>query len=185
MENQLNHMQKLNDIEWNTWIPKQQATLLFVVRDGKVLLIHKKRGLGAGNINGPGGRLEADETPLQAAIREVQEELCITPLDVSYCGELYFQFVDGLTIHGTVFRASDFEGQPTETDEAKPCWTPLDQIPYDQMWEDDQHWVPLMLDNKIFHGYFIFDGPKMLDMRVDTENLPAGDGSTRRYPLQS
>lgn len=175
-------IQTLGDINWKTWIPQQQATLLFVIRDDQILLIHKKRGLGAGNINGPGGRLEPGETPLEAAIREVQEELCITPLNISYSGELYFQFLDGLSIHGTVFRASDFEGEPTETDEATPIWTRTTQIPYERMWQDDRHWVPLMLDNKRFHGYFIFDGSNMLDMRVDTEHLPQGDGTARRYP---
>ncbi len=175
-------MQKLSDIDWNTWQPRDQATLLFVIRNGHILLIHKKRGLGAGNINGPGGRLEPGETPIEAAVREVQEELCITPTNVAYRGELFFQFTDGHSIHGIVFTASNFEGTPTETDEADPIWTPLDAIPYDRMWADDRHWIPLMLQNKPFHGYFIFDGPQMLDLRVDTENLPHGNGTARRFP---
>ena len=40
------------------WRPVHQATLLFVINDGNVLLIRKKRGLGAGKINGPGGKLD-------------------------------------------------------------------------------------------------------------------------------
>ena len=48
---------RLQDIAWEHWVPQQRATLLFVLRDGQALLIHKKRGLGAGKINGPGGRL--------------------------------------------------------------------------------------------------------------------------------
>ena len=51
-------MRTVNDIDWTTWQPQQRATLLFVIQGNQVLLIHKKRGLGAGNINGPGGRLE-------------------------------------------------------------------------------------------------------------------------------
>ncbi|MBT4161861.1 MAG: NUDIX hydrolase, partial [Gammaproteobacteria bacterium] len=50
---------KVAAIDWENWEPEEVATLLFVVRDGRVLLIRKKRGLGAGKINGPGGRLEA------------------------------------------------------------------------------------------------------------------------------
>ena len=160
-------MRKVSDIDWATWNPQQRATLLFVIRDGEVLLIHKKRGLGAGNINGPGGRLEPGETPLQAAIREVEEELCITPEDISHCGELSFQFVDGLSIHCTVFRAESFRGTPQETDEAIPLWTPVDQIPYDRMWADDRCWLPLMLDRTPFTGQFIFDDHRMVDYRID------------------
>ncbi len=163
-----NSMRTVSDIDWSTWIPQQRATLLFVICGGKVLLIHKKRGLGAGNINGPGGRLEPGETPLEAAIREVEEELCITPQSVSHCGELSFQFVDGLSIHCTVFRAESFRGTPQETDEAIPLWTSLDELPYDRMWEDDRYWLPLMLENTRFTGRFLFDKHRMLDHRLDT-----------------
>jgi 8-oxo-dGTP diphosphatase len=149
-------------IDWANWKAEQRATLLFVVRDGEVLLIHKKRGLGAGKINGPGGRLNNGESPRQAAIREVQEELQVTPVGVEYCGELAFQFVDGLSIHVEVFRASDCEGEPQETDEAKPLWTPVDKIPFAQMWADDRHWIPLMLARQKFSGRFLFDGDAML-----------------------
>ncbi len=169
-------MQTLKDIHWPSWQPTERATLLFVVKEGQVLLIHKKRGLGAGYMNGPGGRLEPGETPRDAAIREVQEELCITPLGVHFSGELFFQFADGFSIHGSVFRADDYEGTPTETPEATPCWTPVDQIPFDRMWADDQHWVPLMLQQKRFAGYFLFDGKQMLDARVDL--LPAQPSAT-------
>jgi len=160
-------MKLVTDIDWSTWTPQQQATLLFVIEAGRILLIHKKRGLGAGNINGPGGRLEPGETPLDAAIREVQEELVITPRDIEKCGELFFQFVDGLSIHCTVFRAAAREGEPRETDEAIPLWVPTDRIPYDRMWADDRHWIPLMLSRTPFRGYFLFDEDRMLDHRLD------------------
>src|SRR5688572_30751046 len=89
---------RLKDVDWSTWQARQHATLVFIVRDGKILLIRKKRGLGAGKITGPGGRLDAGETPLACATREMQEELCITPTDLQPHGELRFQFVDGLAM---------------------------------------------------------------------------------------
>ncbi len=157
---------KLTDIDWDTWQAKEKATLLFVIRDGQILLIHKKRGLGHGKINGPGGRLEPGETPLQAAIRETQEEVGITPLDISPCGELRFQFCDGYSLHGYLFTATDFEGQLIETDEARPEWFPLEHIPYDRMWADDRYWMPLMLEGKTFTGRFLFDHDHMLDHEI-------------------
>ena len=48
---------RIKDVDWESWEPEQVATLLFVIKDTEVLLIHKKRGLGAGKINGPGGKL--------------------------------------------------------------------------------------------------------------------------------
>ena len=70
---------RISEIDWQTWKAHDPATLVFVVRGGRILLIRKKRGLGAGKINGPGGRLEPGESPLDCAVREVQEELRTTP----------------------------------------------------------------------------------------------------------
>ena len=160
---------RVDALDWAAWTPAQRATLLFVVRGGEVLLIHKKRGLGAGKINGPGGRLEPGETPAQAAVREVEEELRVTPTGVRECGELSFQFMDGFSIHVVVFRADGCVGEPAETDEAVPLWARLDAIPYERMWQDDPHWLPLMLAGQPFRGYFIFDGDAMLDHRIEAD----------------
>ncbi len=155
-------VQSFEHINWSRWKPDQTATLIFVVRDGKILLIRKKRGLGAGKINGPGGRIDPGETPEQCAVREAQEELHITPLNVSFSGELYFQFADGFKLQGYVYRATDYSGTPTETDEALPIWTPLDQIPYQEMWADDRYWLPFMLADHTFTGRFLFQDDTML-----------------------
>ena len=163
---------RFSEVDWANWTPTERATLLFIIRDGQALLIHKKKGLGAGKINGPGGRLDPGETPRQAAIREVQEELLVTPTGMREAGELMFQFVDGFSIHGYVFTATDYEGEPQETDEAIPLWTPLDQIPFDRMWEDDRIWIPLMLAGTSFIGRFLFDGDKMLDYRLESSAPP-------------
>jgi len=162
------HARRLDEIDWPSWRAKDLATLLFVVRDDRILLIRKRRGLGAGKINGPGGRLDDGETPLEAAVREVEEELRITPLDPVERGQLRFQFVDGYSIHGFVFFASEFNGVPRTTEEAIPIWTPLDAIPYEEMWADDRYWLPLFLEGKSFSGRFIFDGDDMLDHEIRT-----------------
>ncbi len=50
--------------DWNNWEPGLRATLMFIVDEAReeVLLIRKKRGLGAGKINGPGGKIDPGET---------------------------------------------------------------------------------------------------------------------------
>jgi 8-oxo-dGTP diphosphatase len=154
---------RVSEIDWARWTPVDPCTLLLVVRDERALFIRKKRGFGAGKINAPGGRIEAGESPLQAAIREVQEELLVTPTGIEPAGELSFQFVDGYSLHVHVFRADDCVGEAGETDEAIPLWTPLDEIPFDQMWADDELWIPLLLKKRSFSGRFIFDGDEMVD----------------------
>ena len=154
-------------MDWNTWIPRERANLCFIVKHGRILLIRKKRGLGAGKINAPGGKLEPGETALESAVRETREEVGVTPLDLEERGVLHFQFTDGYSLHCVVFLARDLEGEPYETDEADPFWVPLDAIPYHEMWQDDRHWLPAMLEGKLFTAFFTFDGETMLSQRVD------------------
>lgn len=151
---------------WDDWEPIDRATLVFVFRGDKVLLIRKLRGLGAGKINGPGGRIEPGESRLDCARREVEEELCVTPLELEERGELRFQFVDGYSIHAFVFAARGCRGEPSATEEAIPLWTPCAKIPYDEMWADDKYWLPLLIAGGRFRGRFVFDADTMLEHEI-------------------
>ena len=162
----MNQHIRFADIDWTHWTPQERATLLFVRHADQVLLIRKKRGLGAGKINGPGGRLDDGESPLHCAIREVQEELRITPTGVAPRGELAFQFVDGYALFVSVFSATGCEGEPQETDEAAPLWVPVDAVPFDQMWADDRLWFPHLLSGRPFRGRFLFDGDALLGHEI-------------------
>jgi len=155
----------MNDY-WNAWQPSERATLCFVISGREILLIRKKRGLGAGKVNAPGGRLEHGESAHDAAIRETQEELLVTPTHLEWRGDLHFQFTDGYGLQCAVFFADGCVGVASETDEAVPLWTRLDQIPYEEMWADDIHWLPGALEGKTFRGYFHFDGDTMLEKAV-------------------
>ena len=154
-------------MHWPTWTPRERAVLCFIVKDGSILLIRKKRGLGAGKINGPGGRIEPGETPREAVVRETREEIGVTPLGIEERGELQFQFTDGYSLHCIVFQARDLEGDLIETDEADPFWCAVDEIPYDGMWQDDRYWLPLMLEAKPFLASFEFDGEQMLSKEIE------------------
>jgi len=153
--------------DWLSWTPKERATLCFIITDGRVLLIRKKRGLGAGKINAPGGKIEPGESPIDCAVRETREEVCVEALDAREHGELFFQFTDGYSLHCHVFRASGCLGEPQETNEALPLWTACEAVPYHDMWSDDEKWLPLLLAGKFFRGWFDFDSDQMLSCRVE------------------
>jgi 8-oxo-dGTP diphosphatase len=164
-----------NDLDWKNENFSEYAVLSFVFNKetGEVLLIHKKRGLGRGKINAPGGRIESGESDFEAAVRETREEVCIIPENVKKVGELNFYFTDGYSLKGFVFTSQKYSGKIKETEEAKPFWCNLNEIPYEDMWADDKFWLPLMLSGKKFSGYFVFDNDKMLDKNIIVdENLP-------------
>ena len=162
---------KVAQIYWDSWIPTDVATLVFVFQGNDVLLIRKKRGLGAGKINAPGGKVDAGETLEEAAIRELEEEVCVRVEQLDYVGQHYFQFVDGYAMHVHVYRTDIYTGTPQETEEAAPMWVSIDEIPYDEMWEDDRIWIPCMLQGVIFSGWYVFDNSKMLDVVIKKHTL--------------
>lgn len=153
-------------MDWSNWTPRERATLCFIVKDQRVLLIRKKRGLGAGKINGPGGKLEPGESALAGAIRETQEEIGVTPLSIEERGMLHFQFLDGYSLHCVVFVAHELAGEPIETAEATPYWFQIEAIPFEEMWEDDQYWLPQALAGESFEAWFVFDGERMMSKTV-------------------
>jgi 8-oxo-dGTP diphosphatase len=158
-------------IDWVNWRPQEVAVLCFVFRGEEVLLIEKLRGLGAGKVNAPGGRLENGETPEQAAIRELQEEISVTPRELSKLGRLRFAFVDGYHLECWVFRAEDHEGTPAPSPEAIPFWNSVHTVPFERMWADDREWFPYLARGEAFEGSFVFDGDLMLSGQVSSVAL--------------
>jgi len=149
------------------------ATLCFIVKDGRVLLLKKAEGLwGGGKWNGPGGKLHPGENPQQGAIREMFEETGLTVEDPEQQGVLYFFFGREAEPDWVVyvFRAEAFSGEMRESEEGILRWHPVEHLPYEQMWEDDRHWLPVLLSGQRFKGGFYFDEEveELLAYRLDT-----------------
>jgi 8-oxo-dGTP diphosphatase len=163
----------VDTFDWNTWNPTDDAVICFICHADRVLLIEKKRGLGGGKVNGPGGKLEDGEDALAAAIRETEEEVGLIPHTPIRMAELSFVFLDGYSLRCDVFTATAYSGTLRETPEAKPFWCDTDAIPYERMWEDDALWLPQVLRGERLAARFIFDGDAMRSYAIE-EGLPAG-----------
>lgn len=149
------------------------TTLLFLRRNGEVLLAMKKRGHGIGFWNGVGGKLDPDETIEQAMVRECQEEIGVTP--TAYHKVAEHDFLMHTADEGTwhmythTYLCDDWNGNPTETDEMAPKWFPIGSIPYDDMWQDDRYWLPQVLSGKLLKTLFTFDANNTLLTQKITE----------------
>ena len=159
--------------DWTLWEPDLRTTLIFVRRDDALLLIEKKTGLGQGKINGPGGKIETGETPAAGALRELREEVGLTAFEPQLAARLFFSDVEELNILVYVFVTDQFDGELHETTEAKPIWVDVQDVPYEKMWEDDQYWLPQVLNGESVDGYFQFRGERLVSFHVD----PLGHGT--------
>jgi 8-oxo-dGTP diphosphatase/2-hydroxy-dATP diphosphatase len=144
---------------------RKLLTLSLISKDGKILLGMKKRGFGQGRWNGFGGKVLEGETIEEAAKRELREEVGILAKKLEKRGILRFTFDnlpnELLEVH--VFHVLDFEGEPLESEEMKPQWFKIDEIPFDEMWPDDKHWLPLFLKQRKFEGSFHFRNHDILE----------------------
>lgn len=138
----------------------KQLTLVFLIRDQEVLLAMKKRGFGKGRWNGAGGKLEPGETIAQALVRECQEEIGVTPVSYKKVADLTFDaFMNKqrTDLHVHAYLCHEWQGEPTESEEMKPQWFKVSEVPYDTMWQDDKYWLPEVLQGKKIKGTFVFD----------------------------
>lgn len=149
------------------------AILCYIKKDGKYLLqLKAKNRFGGGLWNAPGGKVKSGETAEEAVKREIKEETGLNIEKAEHMGSI--EFFNGARKTRPdwvveVFLSSKFNGtQMKESEEGKLQWFSKEEIPLDQMWPDDKHWLPLMLDGKKFHGKFFFeeDGKTMASHEV-------------------
>ena len=153
------------------WQPELIGTLVFLVDDERVLLIEKLAGHGQGKINGPGGKWEADESLLECARRETQEETGLMVHQLTCAAELRFVEQAGPQWLGYVFVAEHFSGELTQTREAKPFWCDMNAVPYPSMWADDAIWLPRVLEQA--RGQKSSAGPFVQDFLFNDGELKA------------
>lgn len=153
-----------------------KGTLVFALKDGKVLLGMKRRGFGAGKWNGFGGKAKEGEDIRAAALRELEEEcgLKARPENLDYRATLVFRSA----YHGEkfnwdvdVFIAREWEGEPQETEEMTPAWHLIGEEPFTMMWPDDPHWLPRVLRGEKIKGEFHFDPSGENFEKIEVEPL--------------
>lgn len=154
----------LASICWRTWTPTDHVSIVCLRCNQSVLLMHKLRGFGASKIVLPGGHKQKGETMRDCAIREFREEVGLIPQNPHHLGSLRYQFLQGFKLQIEVFYAQNYHGDLCTSDEAEPFWQQINAIPFDQMWSDTQHWMPLALEQKTFQGSFVFDQELMVEM---------------------
>lgn len=98
-----------------------------ILRDGLVYCTQRDRGALAGKWEFPGGKLEADESPEQALVREIEEELdCL----VTVGGHIVTtrQKYEFATIVLATYYCTLRSGTPTLSEHRQDAWLPPEEL---------------------------------------------------------
>lgn len=114
-------------------------TNMCMIFDGTKLLVQEKVGKGFKGITCPGGHVEPGEPIVDSVIREIKEETGLTIKSPKLCGIKDWFEEDGKRYMVFIFRADEFEGKLTSSEEGRVFWAELSELKnFQTMWHFDQ-----------------------------------------------
>ena len=147
------------------------ATLCYLRRGGKILMIHrvkKENDMHAGKWNGLGGKMLPGETPEECAIREIAEESGLTAKKLELKGLLTFPaFSQSVDWYAFVFVVKDFSGELIDSPEGDLRWIEDDDLMDLNLWEGDRVFLPWLDEPGFFSAKFIYLDGKLRDYEVN------------------
>lgn len=142
----------------------RQTTLCLLIKEDqkkrKLLLAIKKKGFGEGKWNGVGGKFDfkkGDKNIVDTAVRETEEEIGVLVEKLEEVAVIAFRYPQKTWNQDAhIFLAEDWKGDPKESEEMRPQWFCVSEIPFDKMWPDDKFWLLKILEGKKLKAEFMF-----------------------------
>ena len=146
------------------------GSLCYVIRNGCVLLLKRRRAPHVGLWTPPGGKLVMGESPQECAIREtfVETGLVIAQPQL----RAILTVVDmAFPVHWLlfIFRADDAQGEITASDmpEGELRWIELGALQaYPRPQADCESFPSVMADGTLFQGKYVYDTPQNLRTNI-------------------
>ena len=104
----------------------RKAVRTYLIEDDKIVVIkYKKHDNGYYDI--PGGKIEENESPTKASIREFKEETGIDILKQHYIGNNIIEFPDRI-FDFDIYIVDEYKGKPLDFEENNSMWVDLNKI---------------------------------------------------------
>jgi 8-oxo-dGTP diphosphatase len=151
-------------------IEMKLATLCYIRRQGKTLMVHrikKANDMHQGKWNGLGGKLEMGETPEECAVREIKEESGLIVVNPKLKGLLTFPgFANDEDWYAFVFVITDFEGELIDSAEGDLAWVDDSELMNLNLWEGDHIFLPWLEQESFFSGKFVYEEGRLVSHQV-------------------
>lgn len=151
------------------------STLCYLVKDGKVLMLHrvkKKNDINHDKWIGIGGKFEPEEAPEECILREAKEETGLTLTSWRCRGVVTFLQEGGEGEYMYLFTADDFTGELIECDEGDLQWVSMEFLDALSTWEGDRIFLNLLWQDAPFFLLTLrYQGDRLVEAVLDGKKI--------------
>lgn len=151
------------------------STLCYIVKDGKVLMLHrvkKKNDINHDKWIGIGGKFEPEEAPEECILREAKEETGLTLTSWRCRGVVTFLQEGGEGEYMYLFTADDFTGELAECDEGDLQWVSMEFLDALPKWEGDRIFLNLLWQDAPFFLLTLrYQGDRLVEAVLDGKKI--------------
>lgn len=127
----------------------KRMNLCYIEHENQWLMLlrnKKKNDINQNKWIGVGGKVQPEETPRQAMIREMEEETGLSADNLVFEGIVYFHYDSMEDEKIWVYRCTQFHGNIHECDEGTLEWIPISNILDLELWEGDCYFLKRIIE---------------------------------------
>ena len=105
----------------------RKAVRTFLINDNKVIVIKYKTNKNMNYYDIPGGKIEENESAINASIREFKEETGIEIINQKYKGNVIVEYPN-MIFDFDIYLVNDYKGNPKEFEENYSMWINIEDL---------------------------------------------------------